>query len=77
MQAAIQSCGVSFHMWEKKDDSSKLDWTSLGGAEKRKVIAQLPSHFSELLPFECCTAVTELWKVIVYVKQTIIEYLHL
>ena len=75
LQAVIQSCGVSFHIWKKKKDaSSKLDWTSLGGSEKRKVIAQLPSQFRELLPSEYWTAITELWKVCMYVKQTIIKY---
>ena len=64
------------YLEKKKDASSKLDWISLGGSEKRKVIAQLPSQFRELLPSEYWTAITELWKVCMYVKQTIIKYMY-
>ena len=40
----IQSCGVPFRIWSKDsiDRSKHLDWTSLGGDEKRKVLSKLP-----------------------------------
>ena len=39
----INMCGVSFQIWQKRD-TKKLDWTSLGGAEKKKVLSQSPFH---------------------------------
>ena len=60
---ALQMCGVPFQMWKKRDDPSKLDWTSLGGAEKRKILSLLPAHFPASLPSECSQSIAQLWKV--------------
>eukprot|EP00731_Ephydatia_muelleri_P035979 Em0187g2a len=62
VQASIQSCGVSFQIWKKKDKPEELDWTSLGGAQKRKVLSLLPAQFSSILPRETCQPVAQLWK---------------
>ena len=58
----INSCRVSFQIWKKRD-SKNLDWTSLGGAEKKKVLSQLPKSFPEFLPPEHCQQIAKLWKV--------------
>ena len=63
----INLCGVSFQIWKKRD-SKNLDWTSLGGAEKKKVLSQLPKSFSEFLPPEHCQRIAKLWKVHVSVE---------
>ncbi|KAL5497563.1 hypothetical protein EMCRGX_G014056 [Ephydatia muelleri] len=40
VQASIQSYGVSFQIWKKKDNPEELDWTSLGGMNYQ--IEQVP-----------------------------------
>eukprot|EP00731_Ephydatia_muelleri_P034384 Em0057g16a len=62
VQASIQSCGVSFQIWKKKEKPGELDWTSLGGAQKRKVLSLLPAQFPNILPPETCQRVAQLWK---------------
>jgi len=41
--SAIHSCGVGFKVWKDKDN--KLEWTSLMGGEKKKLLHNLPSKF--------------------------------
>ena len=47
----INACGVTFTVWEKKDGEGKgigkMDWTSLMGDEKKKVLRYLPSKLQE------------------------------
>lgn len=59
----IQLCGVPFQIWHKRDDNSTLDWTSLGGSAKRKLLSQLPLHFDEILPSDSSKHISKLWKV--------------
>ena len=59
---ALQMCSVPFQMWKKRDDPSKLDWTSLGGAEKTKILSLLPAHFPEFLPSERSQRIAQLWE---------------
>ena len=63
VQASIQSCGVSFQIWKKKEKPGELDWTSLGGAQKRKVLSLLPAQFPNILPPETCISRNERSKV--------------
>ena len=49
LQEAVQTinkCGVTFHVWEKKNADGKgsgtYDWTSLMGNEKKTVAKNLP-----------------------------------
>ena len=49
VQASIQSCGVSFQIWKKKDKPKDLYWTSFGGSQKRKVLSLLPAQFPSIL----------------------------
>ena len=47
----INSCGVKFNVWEKKNADGKgsgtVDWTSLKGDEKRKLLKLLPDKLVE------------------------------
>ena len=60
LQGMIQSCGVSFQIWKKKDNSNTLDWISLGRADKRKVLSQLPGHLPKILPPNSSLCITQL-----------------
>lgn len=59
LQHYIRQSGISFNIW--KTDSEKLNWTSLGGGEKRKVLTALPQYFQDLVP-SCCSKLIKLWK---------------
>ena len=65
--AKIQSCGVPFQLWKKKDDNSKLDWTSLGGTEKGR---SSPSFQHILLTFYLQIAVNVLHNYGRYMQST-------
>ena len=60
VQASIQSYGVSFQIWKKKDNPEELDWTSLGGAQKRKVLSLLLT-FSTIVEGMCTVLVMHLF----------------
>ena len=36
------------------------------GKDKKKLLAKFPLNFKEILPVDCCEAVTNLWTVIYY-----------
>ena len=48
---SIELCGVSFRIWETRDPSGKgtgkLEFTSLMGEEKKKLLRRLPSKLAE------------------------------
>ena len=50
---AINKCGVTFWVWEKKNADGKgsgtYDWTSLMGNEKRLLLKTFPEHFPSIL----------------------------
>ena len=67
--AAINNCGVSFSICEKRNADNKgsgtWDWTSLMGADRKKLLQELPKR---LASFNCiqkntCHLVIQLWKV--------------
>ena len=64
---AVRECGISFHVWEKKNADGKgsgtYDWTSLMGNEKKKLLKLLPEMFSSFLRKETATVIEKLWKV--------------
>lgn len=64
---AINACGVSFCVWEKKDANRKpsgiYEWTSLVGNEKKKVLANLPAQFPNFLQENVSGTVSQIWKV--------------
>ncbi|XP_028408194.1 uncharacterized protein LOC114530773 [Dendronephthya gigantea] len=66
----INSCGVTFNVWEKRDDDGKgigkMDWTSLMGAEKKKLLHTLPDKLQlsteEIIHQDTADTVIKLWK---------------
>ncbi|CAH3156805.1 unnamed protein product, partial [Porites evermanni] len=50
---AINKCGVTFWVWEKKNADGKgsgtYDWTSLIGNEKKILLKTFPGHFPSIL----------------------------
>ncbi len=50
---AVNNCGVSFSVWQKKDanggNSGIYDWTSMVGDEKKTVLRKLPDVFPQII----------------------------
>ena len=70
LQEATQTmnrCGVTFHVWEKKNADGKgsgtYDWTSLMGNEKKMLVRSLPKCFPSILRPETAATVQKIWKV--------------
>ncbi|KAL5459982.1 hypothetical protein EMCRGX_G033386 [Ephydatia muelleri] len=62
--AYIRSCGVSFTIWESESSDGKVEWTSLTGEAKKKVLKLLPSKMKDIpLPNAFLDDVVQLWKV--------------
>jgi hypothetical protein len=63
----INSCGVTFSVWEKLDGNgkktSKYEWTSLVGDEKKKLLRNLPHKFDKFLKPETCETTKQIWQV--------------
>lgn len=58
---SIRKCGVYFCLHEQDDGS--MEWPSLQGPDKIKLLKQLPSEFSNCQPAEMVEDVQKLWKV--------------
>ena len=62
----INKCGVTFHVWEKKNadgkGSSTYDWTSQMG-NKKMLLKTFPGYFSTLLQKEIAKTVEKISKV--------------
>lgn len=65
---SIKKCGVTFNIWQKPDENGnttdKYDWTSLMGADKKKLLYNLPDTFAEFVSPATLDTVTKIWKVI-------------
>ena len=66
----INSCGVTFSVWEKKDGdgkgTGKMDGTSLLGDERKKLLRNLPGRLeASTNAIQCDTSktVVKIWKV--------------
>ena len=66
----INNCGVTFNVWEKKNADGKgsgtVDWTSLMGDEKRKLLKLLPDKLAEQtdgIHQDTATTVIKIWRV--------------
>ena len=71
LEAAIQSCGVSFQIQQRREANGKpipgsYNWTALTWKYKLLVLKKLPDKMSALLPPHLYTPVVQLWKVHVY-----------
>ncbi len=68
---SINSCGITFRMWEKRNEdgkgSGKMDWTSLMGDEKKKLLRTVPEKLEsspeEIIHQDTAETVIKLWKI--------------
>lgn len=67
----INSCGVTFSVWEKKDGdgkgTGKMDWTSLMGDERKKLLKNLPAKLEasqDSINHDTAETVIKIWKVL-------------
>ena len=66
---AINNCGVSFSIWEKRNADGKgsgtWDWTSLMGDDRKKLLRELPKRLANYncIQKNTCDKVVQLWKV--------------
>ena len=58
---AIKGCGVHFCLYEQ--ENGKMEWPSLLGPDKFKLLKNLPNHFNDCQPTEMASDVERLWKV--------------
>ena len=58
---SIRKCGVSFRWYEK--NTGKIEWPSLQGTDKIKLLKQLPKEFGKYHPAEIVKDLEKLWKV--------------
>jgi hypothetical protein len=42
---------------------NQVDWTSMMGGEKKKVLENIPKYFDSFLPEPTVDTVTKIWKV--------------
>ena len=80
LEAAIQSCGVSFQIQQKREANGKpipdsYEWTALTRKHKQLVLKRLHEKMSTLLPSQLCQAVAQLRKVGLVIVQLHIVYL--
>lgn len=66
LQSTITSCGVSFEIYGKTTEDGKgfrqYDFTSLLGADKKKLLAELCDKLVDCLMPGTCEAVIKIWK---------------
>lgn len=67
----INSCGVTFTIWEKRDEdgkgTGKKDWTSLMGDEKKKLLQNFPTKLescADVINPDTSPTTIKLWKVL-------------
>ncbi len=64
---AFRSCGISFNVWEKTDADGRgsgiYDFTSLVGADKKKLLEILPSKLDGVITPATSVTIITLWKV--------------
>ena len=58
---AIKGCGVHFCLYEQ--ENGKMEWPSLLGPDKMKLLKNLPNHFNDCQLIEMVNDVERLWKV--------------
>ena len=65
LTATIKSCGVNFYVWEDKKEAGKaLQWPSLMGTDKKKILESLPQKFSnKCQPGNIVNKLVKLWNV--------------
>ena len=60
--SAMKSIGISLKFWVDKK-TKKLEWTSMMGGDKKRMLKKLPAHFAEFLPRKDVAPTQKLWQV--------------
>lgn len=64
---AIQGCGLSFNVWEKRNGDGKgsgiHDFTSLMGSDKKTLMRTLPDRLEGIIKPGTSESVIKIWKV--------------
>ena len=68
---SIQSCGVTFSIWEK---DGNFEFTSIMGDDKKKLLKMLPPKLISCQPPAFSLDVKKLWEVAIYVYVAILNY---
>ena len=68
LMTAIKKCKVHFCLYEQED--GKMEWPSLLGPDKIKLLKQLPSEFSNCQPAEMAKDLEKLWQVCINIMIT-------
>ena len=68
LMIAINSCGVQFRVWKERNGAA-LNWTSLMGPDKLKLLKQLPDKLNTCHPENMILDVQTLWKVCSYIAS--------
>ena len=67
---AVNSCCVSFSVWEKRNADGKgsgtWEWTSLMGDDRKTLLKNLPNKLEYLIQQDTARTAVELWKVHYY-----------
>jgi len=63
--ADIRSCGIYFTMYED-DETGKVEWPSLMGPDKLKLLKNLPGKLEGCQPSDIVELTQKLWKVMVH-----------
>ncbi|XP_066923203.1 uncharacterized protein [Clytia hemisphaerica] len=58
--SAMKGIGITLKFWMNK--KNKVEWTSLMGNDKKRMLAKLPDHFDEFLPKNQVAPTRQLWK---------------
>uniref|UniRef100_A0A1X7TMM4 Uncharacterized protein n=1 Tax=Amphimedon queenslandica TaxID=400682 RepID=A0A1X7TMM4_AMPQE len=57
----IRSCGIMFHVWKSKTKKDELDWTSLRGSDRKKLLNKLPAKLVNVFPNELVWQLMKQW----------------
>ena len=74
---SIRECGITFRVstihinckminsqiWHSKDNKKELQWTSLRGVDRKKLLLKLPPFIPEIVPNDIREDIQRLWKV--------------
>ena len=61
-------------IWVSRDNNRNLEWTSLRGADKKKLLWNLSSVTTQIIPGSNGFKIQELWKVILTSNDNILIY---
>uniref|UniRef100_A0A1X7VK49 Uncharacterized protein n=1 Tax=Amphimedon queenslandica TaxID=400682 RepID=A0A1X7VK49_AMPQE len=58
---SITSCGVTYRIWSSKCKRDELEWTSLRGSDRKKLLHKLPAKFTEIFNEELGRKLMKHW----------------